>query len=259
MRDHAVDSVIHFAGRKQVAESVAEPARYYRDNVGGMANLMLAMEAAAVDTMVFSSSAAVYGEPTTNPVKEDTATHPINPYGQTKLIGEQLLKDARAAGWLQAVGLRYFNVAGAATPLLSERHALNLIPMVIERVLAGRAPRVFGNDYPSRDGTCIRDFVHVIDLAEAHLVALDQLRSGQPASDVYNVGTGRGASVLEVIDAIGKAAGRDLVPEIAPRRDGDPVAVVADVSRIEAELGWKSRLEVTDMVESAWDSWLATH
>lgn len=259
MREHAVDSVIHFAGRKQVPESVEQPAKYYRDNVGGMANLLLAMERAGVSTLVFSSSAAVYGEPEHNPVSEDSPTSPINPYGRTKLIGEQMLHDAAAAGWLRAVSLRYFNVAGAANPLLSDRNALNLVPMVIEKVVAGEAPRVFGTDYATPDGTCIRDFIHVVDLAEAHLAALDQLRAGKTIAAAYNVGTGTGASVLEVIEAIGQASGQTLVPQLEPRRPGDPAVVVADVSNITNDLGWSARLDISDMATSAWDAWLATH
>ena len=259
MRDHGVDAVVHFAARKQVAESVAEPARYYRDNLGGLANLLLAMERAGVERLVFSSSAAVYGEPEENPIRETTLQHPINPYGETKLYGERLIQAAERAGLLRAVSLRYFNVAGAARSELSDRHALNLIPMVIEKVIAGEAPRIFGDDYPTPDGTCIRDFVHVVDLAEAHLVALDALAEGRQVSSEYNVGTGRGSSVAEVIDSIGRACGRELVPEVHPRRAGDPAAVIADPSRIHEELGWTARLGLDDMTLSAWQGWLATH
>lgn len=257
MNEHDVDAVIHFAGRKQVAESVQQPAKYYLDNIGGMANLLLAMERAEVGHLVFSSSAAVYGEPVENPVREQSTTKPINPYGRTKLIGEQMLQDAMRAGWLRAVSLRYFNVAGAANPLLSDRNALNLVPMVIEKVVAGESPRVFGRDYPTPDGTCIRDYIHVVDLAEAHLAALDQLRRGKILAPAYNVGTGTGASVLEVIDAIGVACGQQLEPAYEPRRAGDPAVVVADVAQIHEDFGWCSRLTITDMANSAWAAWQA--
>ena len=259
MRDHEVDAVVHFAARKQVGESVAEPARYYRDNLGGLANLLLAMERAGVGRMVFSSSAAVYGEPDENPVRETTEQRPINPYGETKLYGEHLIRDAERAGALRAVSLRYFNVAGAATPELSDRVALNLIPMVIEKIVAGEAPRVFGDDYPTPDGTCIRDYVHVVDLAEAHLVALDALAEGRALSPAYNIGTGRGSSVAEVIAAVGRACGRGLEPAVHPRRPGDPAALIADVSLVRDELGWRSRYDLDDMARSAWEGWLATH
>ena len=259
MREHGVDSVIHFAARKQVAESVAEPARYYRDNLGGLANLLLAMERAGVGRIVFSSSAAVYGEPEEQPVRETTAQLPINPYGETKLSGERLIRGAERAGWLRGVSLRYFNVAGAASPELSDRVALNLIPMVIEKVVAGEPPRIFGDDYATADGTCIRDFVHVVDLAEAHLAALDALREGRVVSREYNIGTGVGSSVAEVIESVGRACGRALAPVVHPRRPGDPAAIVANVDRAREELGWSSRLELDDMTRSAWEGWLATH
>ncbi|MFD2674560.1 UDP-glucose 4-epimerase GalE [Gulosibacter bifidus] len=259
MQQHRVDAVIHFAARKQVPESVAEPARYYRDNLGGLANLLMAMEAASVGTLVFSSSAAVYGEPEGSPVAETATTAPINPYGETKLFGEKLIEAAVACGWLRAVSLRYFNVAGAASPTLSDRQALNLVPMVIEKIVAGEAPRVFGDDYSTPDGTCIRDFVHVIDLAEAHLAALDAIKAGKTLSSAYNIGTGTGSSVLEVVDALCRVSGRQISPVIEPRRAGDPAMVVADVTLAEQELGWKSRLTIDDMARSAWDGWIATH
>ena len=259
MRDHRVDAVVHFAARKQVGESVAEPARYYRDNLGGLANLLLAMERAEVERLVFSSSAAVYGEPDENPVRETTPQRPINPYGETKLYGEHLIRAAERAGRVRAVSLRYFNVAGAARPELSDRVALNVIPMVIEKIVADEPPRIFGDDYPTPDGTCIRDYVHVLDLAEAHLVALDALADGRALSPVYNIGTGRGSSVAEVIASVGRACGRPLAPAVHPRRPGDPAAIVADASRARDELGWRARFGLDDMTRSSWEGWLATH
>lgn len=259
MAEHVVDSVIHFAARKQVGESVEQPARYFLDNLGGLANLLLGMERLGVERLVFSSSAAVYGEPDRTPVLETDVPEPINPYGETKWFGECLIRDARRAGKIRAISLRYFNVAGAADAERSDRVALNLIPMVIERVLAGRPPLIFGDDYATADGTCVRDYVHVVDLAEAHLVALEALRRGDQVSAEFNIGTGRGASVREVIDAVGRAAGKTLTPAVAPRRPGDPAALVADVSRVERELGWVAQRDLDDMAQSAWAGWLATH
>lgn len=259
MSDENVDAVIHFAGRKQVGESVEKPAMYYRDNLGGMGNLLLAMEQAHVKKLVFSSSASVYGEPDENPVFETTAQQPINPYGQTKLYGEHLVQAAEKAGQLRGISLRYFNVAGCARPELSDIQALNLIPMVIEKIVAGEPPRIFGDDYPTPDGTCIRDYIHVVDLAQAHLAALDALSTNTPVSSVYNIGTGKGSSVREVIDSIGRASGRDVTGVVEERRAGDPAAVVADATRAREELGWTAHYGLDDMTRSAWEGWIATH
>lgn len=258
LRAREVESVVHFAARKQVPESLARPAWYYAQNVGGLATLLLAMEEAVVRRLVFSSSAAVYGAVSTPLVPEDHHTVPMNPYGATKLAGEELIEAQCRTGALAAVSLRYFNVAGCGAPELVDRMALNLVPMVFERLARGERPLVFGDDYPTPDGSCVRDFVHVQDLAEAHLAALDRLREETPASSahaVYNVGTGRGYSVLEVVDAIGRITGLDATPEIRPRRAGDPAAVVADPARILSELGWRARLGLDDMIASAWDGY----
>lgn len=250
MEEHAVTAVIHFAAKKQVGESVERPLWYYRNNVEGLANLLAAMDAAGVTTMVFSSSAAVYGMPDVGIVPEKIDCRPINPYGQTKLVGEWMIDNAARHG-LRAIKLRYFNVAGAGWPELADTAVMNLIPIILNRAAAGRAPVVFGDDYPTPDGTCIRDYVHVADLADAHIAALDHLGAGEIAESVFNVGTARGASVLEVIDAMSAALGRDLTPEIALRRPGDPPQLVADVSAIERELGWRASRGLSDIVESA--------
>lgn len=257
MRENGVDAVVHFAARKQAGESVAEPVRYYRDNLGGLEHLLDAMSACGVERLVFSSSAAVYGQGEGRPIDEDDATVPVNPYGETKLAGEWLV-DAwvRAEPRARAIALRYFNVAGAGHPALGDRVALNLIPMVFERLVARERPRVFGDDYGTPDGTCVRDFVHVADLADAHVLALDALRGGGTASRVYNVGTGRGYSVREVIDAIGRATGLDVTVDVLPRREGDPDAIVADASRIADELGWRATRDLDDMVSSAWQGYV---
>lgn len=252
LREREVDAVVHFAARKQVGESVERPAWYYAQNVGGLANLLLGMETAGVRRLVFSSSAAVYGEVAVPSVDEEHPCVPVNPYGATKLAGEQLIAAQVAAGLLEATSLRYFNVAGCGAPELVDRLALNLVPMVFERLAAGERPLVFGDDYATPDGSCVRDFVHVVDLAEAHLAALERLREGGVGHLIANVGTGRGYSVLEVIAAIGRATGLDATPEIRPRRSGDPAAVVADASRMQRELGFTAKLGLDDMVASAW-------
>lgn len=252
MRTHDVDAVVHFAAKKQVGESVAQPARYWHENIGGLANLVTAMERAGANSLVFSSSAAVYGQGTGAPAREDDPLAPINPYGRTKLAGEQLVSDAVRAGVLRAVSLRYFNVAGAQNRVLADRFALNLVPMLMERLREGRAPLVFGADYPTADGTCVRDYVHVVDLAGAHLDALDALRAGKDLSPALNVGTGRGHSVFEVLDAVQRLSGIEIPASVGPRRAGDPAALVADPTRISLELGWKAVLGLDDMVASAW-------
>lgn len=256
MREHAVDAVIHFAARKQVGESVARPLWYYRQNVGGMVNVLEAMQEAGVRKMIFSSSAAVYGMPPVEVVEEDTVKNPINPYGRTKLIGEWILADCERAWGLNWVALRYFNVAGAGWPDLGDSAVMNLIPMVLDRLARGEAPRVFGEDYPTPDGTCIRDYVHVMDLAEAHIAAMRGL-DGQLAHRVFNVGTGTGASVAEVVETIGEVSGLDTTPVVEPRRAGDPPQLIASADRIAADLGFRSETGLREIVETAWEAWQA--
>lgn len=250
MEEHDVTSVIHFAAKKQVGESVERPLWYYHNNVDGLANLLGAMEATGVDTMVFSSSAAVYGMPDSGLLSEKTECRPINPYGQTKLVGEWMIDNAARHG-LKAIKLRYFNVAGAGWPDLADTAVMNLVPIILDRVAAGKAPIVFGDDYPTPDGTCVRDYVHVADLADAHIAALDHLATGDVSQTVFNVGTGRGASVLEVITEMSRALGRHLTPEIAARRAGDPPQLVADVSAINEVLGWRASYGLADIADSA--------
>ncbi|WGW12312.1 UDP-glucose 4-epimerase GalE [Saxibacter everestensis] len=249
---YGVDSVIHFAAKKQVGESVERPLWYYRQNVTGLGNLLQAVGQCGVAKVVFSSSAAAYGMPDIPVVGEDVPCRPINPYGETKLIGEWMLRNAARATGLRTVSLRYFNVAGAGWPDLADKAALNLIPIVINRLTEGKNPVVFGDTYDTPDGTCVRDYVHVVDLAEAHIKALDFLDSDACAPSVFNVGTGTGASVLEVIDSIGQVSGLNVIPDISAARPGDPAQLVADVSRIEAELGWKAQYGLPEIVESAW-------
>jgi UDP-glucose 4-epimerase len=253
LRDHRIDTVVHFAARKQVGESVARPAWYYQQNIGGLANLLLAVEQADVPRLVFSSSAAVYG-PSDHPLAETDPTGPVSPYGQTKLIGEWLSADAATAWGLRAVSLRYFNVAGAGAPELGDTAALNLIPMVLEKLDAGEAPVIFGDDYPTPDGTCIRDYIHVQDVAEAHLAAIDGLDPLGPGHHLFNLGTGTGSSVREIVERVLAVSGSELEPVVAARRPGDPANVVAAVDRIRAELGWSARFGLDEIVQSAWDA-----
>lgn len=252
LAEEKFDSVIHLAARKQVGESVEIPERYYLDNIGGMANLLIAMRETGHRSLVFSSSAATYGMPDTDQVREDGPTTPINPYGETKLIGEWMVRNAARWG-LRGVSLRYFNVAGTGRAGLGDTAALNLIPIAIGQLRAGKNPIVFGTDYPTADGSCIRDYVHVDDLARAHVVAVDYLEQDERNFDTFNVGTGKGASVLEVLDEIKRVSGIDFEPTIGERRAGDPPRLVANVDRIEKELGFKAKFGLAQIVESAWN------
>src|SRR5690554_3036732 len=255
LAEREVTGVIHFAARKQVGESVERPAWYFQQNINGLANVVAAMGGAGVDRMIFSSSAAVYGMPDVEIVTEDTRPEPINPYGQTKLVGEWLIADAERAFGLRAASLRYFNVAGAGWADLGDPAVLNLIPMVLDRLERGQRPTIFGDDYPTPDGTCVRDYIHVLDLAHAHLAALDRL--GQGEERVFNVGTGQGASVAEVIAEIGRVSGLDVTTDVAERRAGDPPRLVASADRIGAVLGWQAQHGLADIIASAWEAWQA--
>ncbi|MFG2637262.1 UDP-glucose 4-epimerase GalE [Streptomyces sp. NPDC048362] len=261
IRDHAVTGVVHIAAKKQVGESVERPLHYYRENVTGLGTLLEAMTATGVARIVFSSSAAVYGMPDVDLVTEDTPCAPMSPYGETKLVGEWLIDAAAKAHGIRAVSLRYFNVAGAAAPELSDAGVFNLVPMVFERLEAGEAPRIFGDDYTTPDGTCVRDYIHVQDIASAHQAAAARLREApEGTSLVLNIGRGEGSSVREMVDRILKVTGHEhLAPVVTARRPGDPARVVASADRIRAELGWTARLGLDDMVESAWQGWRHRH
>ncbi len=251
LKQHEVESVIHFAARKAVGESVERPAWYFQQNIASLANLLLAMEAADVRRLVFSSTASVYAS-SDRPLDEDSTTDPINPYGQTKLAGEWLVRAAAHNG-LRAVSLRYFNVAGAGSHTLGDTSVNNLVPMVFAKLDAGEPPVIFGDDYATPDGTCVRDYVHILDVADAHLAALDSLGSGTGA-DLYNIGTGTGVSVREMIDTILEVTGSPLKPIVADRRPGDPDMVVAAVDRVADRLGWRATRSLRDMVSSAWEA-----
>ena len=215
--------VIHLAAKKQVGESVEKPYYYYRENVDGLLTLLEVMRETGVDLLVFSSSAAVYGMPDVEFVTESTTTAPLSPYGETKLIGEWLTQAAATAHGLRFALLRYFNVAGAGRPELADTGVTNLIPMVFERLEAGAPPLLFGDDYPTPDGSCVRDFIHVADLARAHVAALDHLAAGGE-NLLLNIGRGEGASVREVLALVAEVTGLPTDPEVLPRRAGDPRA-----------------------------------
>ncbi|WP_182111777.1 MULTISPECIES: UDP-glucose 4-epimerase GalE [unclassified Actinotalea] len=251
MAERGVTDVVHLAARKRVEESVRRPAWYYQQNVTGLAQVVSAMEDAGVGRLVFSSSAAVYGETGLVDVDEDATTRPVNPYGETKLAGEWLVRAAADAGVLRAISLRYFNVAGAGWPDLGDHEDANLVGIVLARLERGEAPVIFGDDFATEDGTGVRDFVHVLDLARAHLAALDHLAGSPDRHEVLNVGTGRGTSVREVVSGLCALTGSDVEPVRAGRRPGDPARVVAATGRIERVLGWRPEATLHDMLASA--------
>ncbi|MFI6933494.1 UDP-glucose 4-epimerase GalE [Streptomyces sp. NPDC050287] len=259
LADHEVTGVVHLAAKKQVGESVERPLEYYRENVEGLRVLLEAVTAAGVASFVFSSSAAVYGMPDTDLVTEETPCVPMSPYGETKLAGEWLVRATGRATGLATASLRYFNVAGAASPELADVGVFNLIPMVFERLTENAPPRIFGDDYATVDGTCVRDYIHVVDLAEAHVAAARTLRSSPGRDLTLNIGRGEGVSVREMIDRVNALTGYDRPPTVAPRRPGDPARVVASAERAATELGWKSKHDVQDMITSAWAGWLRLH
>ncbi|MGY1439092.1 UDP-glucose 4-epimerase GalE [Streptomyces reniochalinae] len=264
LAEHRVTGVIHLAARKQVGESVEQPLRYYEENVHGLACLLRAVVDAGVRRFVFSSSAAVYGMPDVDLVTERTPTVPMNPYGETKLAGEWLVRAAGRAHGLNTACLRYFNVAGAAAPELADVGVFNIVPMFFDALTRGEAPRIFGDDYPTEDGTCVRDYIHVQDLADAHAAAASAMAAGGGAADgrdlTLDVGTGEGVSVREMAELVAEVTGRhEPAPEVGPRRPGDPARVVASARRIREELGWQPRFGVREMVATAWEGWLLRH
>lgn len=255
-RTHAIDGVVHLAAKKAAGESVNVPLYYYRENVDGLLHVLEAMEGTGVSRLVYSSSAAVYGTPRVNPVVEDSPLLPESPYGETKVVGEWMARDCGVAWGLSWSALRYFNVAGAASDALGDSSVNNLIPMVFRALEQGRRPQIFGDDYATPDGTCIRDYIHVVDLAEAHVAAVARCEAAVRA-DVLNVGTGHGYSVREVMDMVSDVIGRDVDAEVVGRRAGDPPATWASTDLIERELGWRASRDLREMVSSAWSSWRA--
>lgn len=259
LAEHEVTGVVHLAARKQVGESVEQPTRYYQENVGGLATLLEAVAEAGVRRFLFSSSAAVYGNPDVDLITEDTPCAPMSPYGETKLAGEWLVRAAGRAHGIATVCLRYFNVAGAAAPELADTGVFNVIPMVFDRLTRGEAPRIFGGDYPTPDGTCVRDYIHVADLAEAHLAAARRL-AGEATGDLtVNIGRGEGVSVRELITLVAEVSGDATEPVVEPRRPGDAPRAVASAALAARELDWSARRGVREMVASAWDGWRLHH
>jgi UDP-glucose 4-epimerase len=252
-----IEAVVHFAACSLVGESVADPLKYYRRNVGGTAGLVEAMRQAKVTRLVFSSTAAVYGDPVRTPIDEAHPTQPVNPYGSSKLAIERMLAECSTAYGIGAVVLRYFNAAGAdPSGELGERHdpETHLIPLVLQAA-SGRRPSisVFGNDWPTRDGTCVRDYIHVSDLCVAHQLALDWLAAGG-RYECFNLGNGDGATVLEVIEAARRVTGKTIKMVQAERRAGDPPSLVADASKARQVLGWKpARAQIEGIVRDAWN------
>ena len=250
-----VDAVVHFAAFIAVGESAREPELYFSNNVGGTLSLLAAMARAGVRRLVFSSTAAVYGNPQKNPIPEDAPFAPVSPYGESKVIVERMLRQLDEFRGLRSVSLRYFNACGALPEAgLGEQHEpeTHLIPLLLRAIDSGQPMQIFGDDYPTPDGTCIRDYIHVADLAEAHAAALDHLLRGG-ASDAFNVGTGRGHTVREVLRAVEQATGRKVPYAIAPRRAGDPAELVADSAKLRAALGWKPlRSDLRQIVGDAW-------
>ncbi|MFE9679880.1 UDP-glucose 4-epimerase GalE [Streptomyces sp. NPDC006285] len=260
LAEHAVTGVVHLAARKQVGESVDRPTRYYQENVGGLATLLDAVAEAGVERFVFSSSAAVYGNPDVDLITEDTPCAPLSPYGETKLAGEWLVRAAGRAHGIRTVCLRYFNVAGAAAPELADTGVFNVVPMVFDRLTRDESPRIFGDDHPTPDGTCVRDYIHVADLAEAHLAAARRLASTDAPGDLtVNIGRGEGVSVRELVTLIGEVTGDTRPVLVEPRRPGDAPRAVASAALAAEELGWSARRGVREMVESAWQGWQLHH
>ena len=259
LREHDVTGVIHVAGFKYAGVSVQRPLHTYAQNVEGTRVLLEAMQAADVSNIVFSSSAAVYGTPDVELVTEDLPKRPASPYGESKLIGEWLLADqaratADSAHPLRHTSLRYFNVVGSADPAVYDTSPHNLFPLVFEALLEGRTPRIYGDDYDTPDGTNVRDYVHVGDIAAAHVVAAQRLAAGSPIEPAYNLGSRNGLSVREIMDAMARVTGIDFTPEIAPRRAGDPDRIVATGDLAARDLDWANRYSVDDMVRTGWEA-----
>jgi UDP-glucose 4-epimerase len=254
MHEHQVTGVIHVAGFKYAGVSVQRPLHTYEQNVDGTTVLLGAMQEAGIDRIVFSSSAAVYGTPDVDLVTEDTPKAPESPYGESKLIAEWLLRDQQIAVGLRHTSLRYFNVVGSGYPEVFDTSPHNLFPLVFDALLAGQTPRIFGDDYPTPDGTNVRDYVHVSDIAAAHVAAARRLDAGEPLEAAYNLGGGEGLSVAEIMAAVARVTGIAFTPEIAPRRAGDPPRIVAGGELAARDLDWGMRHTLDQMVQSAWDA-----
>jgi len=251
---NGVDSVIHLAAKKAVGESVDNPLKYYENNVAGTLNLLAAMSINGIKKIVFSSTAAVYAPSEKDAISEDDPTVPLSPYGATKLLSEELIATVgKAEGW-SAISLRYFNVVGSGSPELGDNSKDNLVPKVFQALESGSSPEIYGDDYPTPDGTCIRDYIHVSDLSSSHIAALEAVDKPQIA-EIYNVGSGVGYSVREVIDQIEATIGRSTGAKVVSRRAGDSPKLISNIAHISRDLGWRPKLTLKDMVDSAWKSW----
>jgi UDP-glucose 4-epimerase len=260
--DIDITGVVHLAAKKRVGESVERPDYYWQENVVGLQNLLEVVKRFGVQNFVFSSSASVYGQPDLHPgalITEQIPCSPINPYGATKLEGEFLSRAMADSDGLKIAALRYFNVAGAGRPDLGDQYIFNLVPIVFDALERKQQPIVFGNDYNTPDGSCIRDYVHVQDLAEAHIAAMDFVENSASGFTAINIGTGIGASVYEVLNMIQDVTGISIEPVNGQRRDGDPPALVADVAKSKEVLGWTSSRDLREIVSSAWDAWQLGH
>ena len=251
-----IDAVIHLAAKKAVEESVKDPLKYYENNVGGSLNLLGAMAAKGVKQLVYSSSAAVYSPNDKEAVLEDDPTAPLSPYGASKLLSEQLISSVGSAEQISNISLRYFNVVGSNIAEFGDNSKDNLVPKVFLALKNGKRPQIYGSNYPTPDGTCIRDYIHVQDLALAHLAALKKVESGY-ISQVYNVGSGKGYSVKEMMDQISKSIGRDINPEVSQARAGDSPKLIASIDKIKEQLGWSPKASLEEMIDSAWQAEVA--
>jgi UDP-glucose 4-epimerase len=252
--DNGVTGVIHLAGFKYAGVSVQRPLHTYEQNVLGMITLLEAMQRHEVQQCVFSSSAAVYGAVDVDLVTEDTPKNPASPYGESKLIGEWLLRDQEVAVGLHHTSLRYFNVVGSGDVTVRDTSPHNLFPLVFEALVDGRQPRINGTDYPTPDGTCVRDYLHVTDLALAHVEAARRLEAGDTIEPAYNLGSGDGVSVRQIMDAVAEVTGIAIEPELVARRPGDPPRIVASGELAARDLDWAMRHSLLEMVQSAWDA-----
>ncbi len=252
LSEYSCAGVVHLAGFKYAGVSVERPLHTYRQNVSGTQVLLEAMTDLGIEQLVFSSSSAVYGTPDLDQVTEQTATGPESPYGESKLVAEWLIRDVARMAPLRHTSLRYFNVVGTAYDDILDTSPHNLFPLVLDALLEGRSPVVFGTDYPTPDGSCVRDYVHVADIADAHLAAVRALEEGRALEPVYNLGSGAGTSVLQIMDAMARGTGIAFQPGLGPRRPGDPARIVASGELATRDLDWAMRHSLDDMVTSAW-------